>query len=200
VLYHRPERRPLQDVLTCIREHVTVDAAGRRLAANAERHLKAPAEMIRLFRNCSQAIEETIRFLLGITFSLDELRYEYPDEPVPPGEDRGIRLNLLEGLVESLPLSLVLVWFSVTGAIMFPVVVCLHHAIWNQIHLEMHKPESRFFSNWAAYRCVARHHYLHHRYPDKNFNVAFPIGDFLFGTIAKPSEADWEAMRAEGIA
>jgi sterol desaturase/sphingolipid hydroxylase (fatty acid hydroxylase superfamily) len=119
---------------------------------------------------------------------------------VAPGEDRGIRLNLLEGLVESLPLSLVLVWFSVTGAIMFPVVVCLHHLIWNQIHMEMHKPESRFFSKWAAYRCVARHHYLHHRYPDKNFNVAFPIGDFLFGTIAKATEADWEAMRAEGIA
>ena len=129
-----------------------------------------------------------------------QYRKTFHDDPVPPGEDRGIRLNLLEGLVESLPLSLVLVWFSVTGAIMFPVVVCLHHAIWNQIHLEMHKPESRFFSNWAAYRCVARHHYLHHRYPDKNFNVAFPIGDFLFGTIAKPSEADWEAMRAEGIA
>ena len=87
VLYHRPERRPLQDVLTCIREHVTIDAAGRRLAMNAERHLKAPAEMVRLFRHYPQAIEETTRFLLGITFSLDELRYEYPDEPVPPGED-----------------------------------------------------------------------------------------------------------------
>jgi len=128
-----------------------------------------------------------------------QYRKSFHDEPVPPGEDRGIRLNVAEGLIESLPLSLVLVWFSVTGAIMFPVVVILHHVIWNQIHLEMHKPEKRFFANWAAYKHVARHHYLHHRYPDKNFNVAFPIGDYLFGTVAKPTAADWLAMQAEGI-
>jgi len=129
-----------------------------------------------------------------------QYRKEFHDDPVPHGEDRGIRLNLLEGLVESLPLSIVLVPFSITGAIMFPVVVCLHHTIWNLIHLEMHKPEGRFFANWAAYKWAARHHFLHHRYPDKNFNVAFPIGDFLCGTIARPTEADWAAMRAEGIA
>ena len=51
VLYHAPERRPLQDVVTCIREHVTIETAGRRLEANAERHLKSPQEMARLFRN-----------------------------------------------------------------------------------------------------------------------------------------------------
>ena len=129
-----------------------------------------------------------------------QYRHAFADEPVPAGHDKGIRLNLLEGLVESLPLSIVLAPFSLTGAIMFPVVVCLHHTIWNLIHIEMHKPEQRFFSKWAAYKMVARHHYLHHRYPDKNFNVAFPIGDFLYGTIARPSAADWEAMRAEGLA
>jgi sterol desaturase/sphingolipid hydroxylase (fatty acid hydroxylase superfamily) len=64
----------------------------------------------------------------------------------------------------------------------------------------MHKPEKRPFANWWAYKFVARHHFLHHRYPDKNFNVALPIGDFLFGTTARPTAADWEAMRAEGIA
>ena len=64
----------------------------------------------------------------------------------------------------------------------------------------MHQPKQRFFANWAAYKFVARHHFLHHKYPDKNFNVAFPVGDFLCGTIAHPTEADWEAMRAEGIA
>lgn len=129
-----------------------------------------------------------------------QYRQHFHDDPSPAGEDRGIRLNVAEGLIESLPLSLGLVFFSVTGAIMFPVVVLIHHTIWNQIHLEMHKPTKRFFSNWAAYKYVARHHYLHHRYPDKNFNVAFPIGDWLFGTVAKPTEADWAAMAAEGIA
>ena len=129
-----------------------------------------------------------------------QYRQRFHDDPVPHGEDRGIRLNILEGIVESLPVPLVVAPFSITGAVMFPLVVCLHHVIWNQIHMEMHKPEGRFFANWAAYKSVARHHFLHHRYPDKNFNVAFPIGDFLFGTVAKPTEADWQAMKAEGIA
>jgi hypothetical protein len=129
-----------------------------------------------------------------------QYRKHFHDHPLPVGEDRGIRLNVIEGLMESLPLTVPLLFISTTGAIMFPFVVCLHHLIWNQIHLEMHQPKSRFFANWAAYKMVARHHYLHHRYPDKNFNVAFPIGDYLFNTVAKPSAADWEAMRAEGIA
>src|SRR5499426_4092586 len=60
VLYHAPERRALQDVVTCIREHVMIDAAGRRLEANAERHLKAPAEMQRLFQAVPQALSETL--------------------------------------------------------------------------------------------------------------------------------------------
>ncbi len=80
VLYHAPERRALQDVVTCIREHLTLDNAGRRLEANAERHLKSAAEMTRLFRAAPQAIAETQRFLDRCRFSLDELAYEYPDE------------------------------------------------------------------------------------------------------------------------
>jgi error-prone DNA polymerase len=80
VLYHAPERRPLQDVVTCIREHVTLDAAGRRLEANAERHLKSPEEMARLFRAVPAAVAETTRFLDACCFSLDELRYNYPAE------------------------------------------------------------------------------------------------------------------------
>ena len=85
VLYHVPGRRPLQDVLTCIREGCTVEAAGWRLAANAERHLKTGAEMARLFRGHADAVGRTLEVVDACRFSLDELRYEYPDEPVPPG-------------------------------------------------------------------------------------------------------------------
>ena len=60
VLYHAPERRPLQDVLTCIREKTTIAAAGRLLAANGERHLKAPEEMARLFRGYEEALSNTL--------------------------------------------------------------------------------------------------------------------------------------------
>ncbi|WP_407175843.1 error-prone DNA polymerase [Bradyrhizobium sp. STM 3562] len=86
VLYHHPARRPLQDVLTCVREKTTIEAIGRRLEANAERHLKPAEEMARLFRDYPQAIAETIRFVRRIEFSLDQLKYQYPDEPVPPGK------------------------------------------------------------------------------------------------------------------
>ena len=85
VLYHAPEQRPLQDILTCIREKCTIDEAGRRLEANAERHLKAPAEMARLFRDVPEAVAESRRLLDRIAFSLEQLTYEYPHEPVPPG-------------------------------------------------------------------------------------------------------------------
>jgi len=86
VLYHHPARRPLQDVLTCIREKTTIDIIGKRLEANAERYLKPWAEMARLFHDFPQAIAETMRFAGRIHFSLDQLKYQYPDEPVPPGK------------------------------------------------------------------------------------------------------------------
>jgi len=86
VLYHHPERRELQDVVTCIREHVTLDHAGRLLEANAERHLKSAGEMERLFADAPEAVAETLRFAERIGFSLDQLKYNYPDEPVPAGK------------------------------------------------------------------------------------------------------------------
>ncbi|MDU6830276.1 MAG: error-prone DNA polymerase, partial [Bradyrhizobium sp.] len=86
VLYHHPQQRMLQDVLTCIREKATIESIGRRLQANAERHLKPGHEMARLFRDYPDAITETIRFTDRIVFSLDQLKYQYPDEPVPPGK------------------------------------------------------------------------------------------------------------------
>jgi DNA-directed DNA polymerase III PolC len=82
VHFHHPDRRPLADVLTCIREKMTIDCAGRKLAVNAERFLKPPEEMARLFRDAPEAIEETLLLSEALTFSLDELRYEYPDEQV----------------------------------------------------------------------------------------------------------------------
>lgn len=86
VLYHDYSQRPLQDVLTCIREKTTIDKVGRRLQANAERHLKSALEMARLFCDYPEAITETIRFSDRIIFALDQLEYQYPDEPVPPGK------------------------------------------------------------------------------------------------------------------
>jgi error-prone DNA polymerase len=80
VLMHLAARRPLQDVLTAIRLGLPLDAMGRRLQSNAERHLKSGGEMARLFSEAPEAIAETLRFLKGLSFSLAELAYEYPEE------------------------------------------------------------------------------------------------------------------------
>ncbi|MDP2123721.1 MAG: error-prone DNA polymerase [Parvibaculum sp.] len=78
VLYHTPDRKPLADVVTCVRAHCTLAEAGFRLDANAERHVKSGAEMARLLDHAPQALAATLEIAARCTFSLDELRYEYP--------------------------------------------------------------------------------------------------------------------------
>ncbi|ESZ40701.1 MULTISPECIES: error-prone DNA polymerase [unclassified Mesorhizobium] len=85
VLYHSAERRSLQDVLTAIRLNLPVAEVGLELTANAERHLKPPLEMARLFRRHPPALAETLRFAGELTFSLSDLQYNYPDEPTQSG-------------------------------------------------------------------------------------------------------------------
>ncbi len=86
VLYHEPNRKIVQDVVTCIREHLTLETAGRRLQQNAERHLKSANEMTRLFAEHPDAIAQTQLLLGRIGFSLDQLKYNYPTETIGNGE------------------------------------------------------------------------------------------------------------------
>jgi hypothetical protein len=126
-------------------------------------------------------------------------RQIFTDTPVPRGHDRHVRLSLTEGVLEALPIAALLTIISWQGAVTFVVVVCLHHGLWNQIHMEMHKPEQRFFHQWPAYKFLARHHYLHHRYPHKNFNVVFPLADYVLGTHMRANPADVEDMARLGL-
>jgi len=105
VHYHAPERRPLQDVVTCIREKVTIATAGYLLNPNAERHLKSPDEMARLFARWPHAIAATREFADSLHFSLDELKYEYPRESVPEGRTPQQHLTHLawEGALQRWP-------------------------------------------------------------------------------------------------
>lgn len=80
VHYHIAERRELQDVLTCIREKCTIYTAGFKLHPNAERYLKPADEMERLFNKYPDAIRRTQEIVADCTFSLDELKYQYPEE------------------------------------------------------------------------------------------------------------------------
>ncbi len=105
VLYHAPERRPLQDVMTCIREKAKLADAGFHLAANAERHLKPPAEMIRLFARWPHAIRESLLIAGRLKFGLEELSYEYPEDHIPDGRtpDRHLRILTEEGAARRYP-------------------------------------------------------------------------------------------------
>ncbi len=89
VHYHLPGRCYLQNVLTAIRQRTTVQRLGTRAFPNAERHLKSPEEMQRLFRAAPEALARTIEIANHCSFSLDELRYDYPEELVPAGTTPG---------------------------------------------------------------------------------------------------------------
>lgn len=84
VLFHEPGRRMLQDVVTAIRHNTTIDALGHRRERHADRYLKPPAEMHRLFARWPEALARTLEIARRCTFSLDELRYQYPEERDDP--------------------------------------------------------------------------------------------------------------------
>ena len=85
VLFHARERRILQDVVTCIRHGCTIDDAGFKRERYADRYLKPPEEMHRLFQRYPEALGRTTEIAKRCTFSLDELSYQYPEEALIPG-------------------------------------------------------------------------------------------------------------------
>jgi len=95
VHYHTPSRRQLQDIVTCIREKCNIYNAGFRLHPNAERYLKPDEEMKRLFRHYPDAIERTQEVADACRFSLDELKYEYPEEITSEGRTPQEELTFL---------------------------------------------------------------------------------------------------------
>src|SRR2546428_4189417 len=86
VRYAAAHQREILDVFTCIRNHRTLETAGRLLAQNSERHLKTPAQMVRLFQDCTAAIANTVELSSRLQFTLKDLGYEFPKYPVPEGE------------------------------------------------------------------------------------------------------------------
>jgi error-prone DNA polymerase len=85
VLYHVPDRRMLQDVVTCVRLGKSIDELGHDREWSADRYFKPPAEMARLFKLHPEAVERTAEIAARCTFSLDQLKYQYPDENLFPG-------------------------------------------------------------------------------------------------------------------
>ena len=105
VLYHCPSRRLLQDVVTCIRLHTTIDHAGFQKERHADRFLKTPEEMLRLFPHYEVAVRRTWEIAARCTFSLDQLTYTYPTEELEDGLNAQERLEKLtwEGAARRYP-------------------------------------------------------------------------------------------------
>jgi len=97
--YAKPEERQILDVFTCIRNHRTLDTAGRLLARNSERYLKTPQEMLRLFADLPEATANTLELSSRLEFTLNDLGYQFPRYPVPEGETMNsfLRTRTMEG-------------------------------------------------------------------------------------------------------
>ena len=105
VLFHVPARRILQDVVTCIRHNCTIDDAGFRRERHADRYLKSPEEMVRLFSRYPEALARTVEIAARCRFSLDELAYQYPEEATMPGltPQQALEKLTFEGAAERYP-------------------------------------------------------------------------------------------------
>jgi hypothetical protein len=106
----------------------------------------------------------------------------FSDEPVARGEDKEIRLTVRKAPIKAIPFA-AFALVSWQGAAVFVAVMVFHHWAWNQLHLEMHKPEQRVFSTWPVY----------------NFNVVFPLADYVLGTSARANEGDLKYMEQWGF-
>ena len=105
VFYHHPKRRPLQDILTCIRKQCSISQAGFDLEANSERYLKSPFKMVRLFQNYPKSIANTDEIVQRCKFTLNELNYEYPDVLTQPGNtvEQELEIRTWEGANKRYP-------------------------------------------------------------------------------------------------
>jgi hypothetical protein len=108
-----------------------------------------------------------------------------------------IRIEPLTTLtVMALPCLLVLLLDPITSLVLF-VGAILNGVVWSEIHEEMHRPRGAWFSKLRTYQYLKRRHYLHHCYPNKNFNTLFLLWDWVLGTASVETEDDRLAMQAE---
>jgi hypothetical protein len=124
-------------------------------------------------------------------------RFDY--EPDPEGKEQNIIIGPAETLsmgMACMPAILpVALFVSPIGAVIFCLTGLAHNYTWGKIHRQMHVPEQgSWFRNNPVFLFLARHHYLHHEYPMKNFNVVMPFADFVFGSVAKPKPVHIKEM------
>ncbi|MCE4570761.1 sterol desaturase family protein [Caballeronia sp. CLC5] len=119
---------------------------------------------------------------------------QFDHEPDPRGRYISVDPDFIFTAVLAVPFVAALFQLDHILALVFSVVLALHHIIWFAAHRQMHIPSDAFFRKWYAYQWLARNHWMHHRYRQVNYNLVFPLADLLFGTYRAPNERDRELM------
>lgn len=118
---------------------------------------------------------------------------EFDHEPDPHGREENLDIKFAETLFVLVAFSPILgtfIWLSPLGGSIVFAVAFFHNRLWNLLHREMHIPEDSFFGNWPIFHYLARHHFMHHQQIGKNYNVVFPLWDYLLSTKARPKLSD----------
>lgn len=111
------------------------------------------------------------------------------------GRQFALRTEILPNFILMSPIYLVVYLVNPWFALVLACTQLFHHITWNVIHNEMHNPSCRFIRWIPGYKFLEFHHWMHHRYKGKNFNIVFPIFDYIMGTHIKPSEKDIKAYK-----
>lgn len=123
---------------------------------------------------------------------------EFDFEPNPAGKWDNILIRMTETrwlALSFMPMGLAIGYFiSWPAAFMMGAMGILHNRLWNVLHTQMHMPADTFFAQWRVFRFLARHHYLHHQFTGKNYNVVCPGADVVMGTLARPRLRDLREM------
>lgn len=126
----------------------------------------------------------------------------YDHEP----DEHGRRLNLqfhVSDLVSSnlfvAPLHVLYLLTEPVGSLALASLITFYMFTWNALHVEMHIPSNRWWFHHRVFRFLNRHHYMHHVYPGRNFNVVLPLADYMLGTVARPGMTERRAMEAYGL-
>lgn len=122
---------------------------------------------------------------------------DFDHEPDPEGREDNLDIKIGETvaiMVTLAPIFALILWLSPLGGSILLATSVLHNRLWNFIHRQMHIPQNAFFKDWGLFRFLARNHFMHHQQPNRNFNVVFPLWDFLLGSLAKPKVSDVREM------
>jgi hypothetical protein len=114
---------------------------------------------------------------------------DFDFEPNEAGQLDNIFITTIETIWLFLLLSpAILAFFLVSpwAGITFFAFGIAHNRLWNMLHIQMHMPKPVFFAQWPLFHWLSRHHFMHHIYTNRNFNIVFPLADFVLGTVATP--------------